>query len=226
MALMKLAKNWHEILKSEIAKPYISELKSFLEQEKSANQVVYPPESDVFYAFSQTPYEDVKVVIMGQDPYHGHGQAHGMSFSVPNGVRPPPSLKNIFKEIQDDVGVVPSMSGCLNHWASQGVLLLNATLTVRESQPKSHYGKGWELFTDAVVAKLGQRKDPIVFMLWGRSAKEKCDHFLANTQHVVLTAPHPSPFSAHSGFFGCRHFSKANKYLQQWGKTPIDWSVH
>lgn len=219
---MQLAKNWHAILKEEIKKPYIQELKRFLASEKGE---VYPPEPLIFHAFGVTPYEEVKVVIMGQDPYHGPGQAQGMSFSVPCGIPIPPSLKNIYKEIEDDLGIPPPKTGCLTPWAKQGVLLLNATLTVRARQPKSHYGKGWEQFTDAVIAKLAERKDPIVFMLWGRSAQEKCDHILAGTEHAILTAAHPSPYSAHSGFLGCRHFSKANAYLKKWGKTPVDWKI-
>lgn len=214
-----MAKNWHGILGEEINKPYINDLKTFLEGEET-----YPPKDLVFHAFAMTPYEEVKVVIMGQDPYHGEGQAHGMSFSVPVGVPPPPSLKNIYKELRDDLHIPIAESGCLDKWAKQGVLLLNATLTVRPNEPKSHYGKGWEQFTDAVVAKLAERKDPIVFILWGKSAKEKCAHLL-HSHHVVLTAAHPSPFSAHYGFFGCRHFSKANECLKKWGKTPIDWSI-
>lgn len=222
---MKLAKNWHEILKDEIAKPYIKELKAFLEKEKKDGKVIYPPEPLVFHAFAYTPYDQVKVVIMGQDPYHGPGQAQGMSFSVPCGVRPPPSLKNIFKEIESELKIPPSETGCLTAWAKQGVLLLNATLTVRAREPKSHYGRGWERFTDAVIAKLAEREDPIVFMLWGRSAKEKCNHLLENSNHIVLTAAHPSPYSAAEGFFGCGHFAKVNQYLKKWGKTPIDWSL-
>jgi len=222
---MKLAKNWHEILKEEIQKPYIQKLKEFLNEERTAGKVVYPPEDQIFHAFGHTPYEEVKVVIMGQDPYHGAGQAHGMSFSVRKGVRLPPSLQNIYKEIEEDLGIPPANTGCLSGWAKQGVLLLNATLTVRAKEPKSHYGMGWEQFTDAVIAKLAERKEPMVFMLWGKSAKEKCDHLLKQSHHVVLTAPHPSPYSAHSGFFGCRHFSKANEHLEKWGKSPIDWSI-
>lgn len=217
---MKLAKNWHQLLEEEINRPYIKELKDFLKGEKC-----YPPEDCIFHAFAMTPYEEVKVVIMGQDPYHNPGQAHGMSFSVPEGVPPPPSLKNIYKEIEADLNIAPSESGCLDSWAKQGVLLLNATLTVRPHQPKSHYGRGWEQFTDAVIAKLAERKDPIVFILWGRSAQEKCAHLLEHSHHAILTSPHPSPFSAYSGFFGCRHFSKANAYLKKWGKAPIDWAV-
>lgn len=223
--LMQLAKNWHEKLRDEIKKPYIQELKTFLKREQEAGAFVFPPESAIFYAFGMTPYDDVNVVIMGQDPYHGPGQAHGMSFSVPCGVKTPPSLQNIFKELQDDVGISPPQTGCLTSWAKQGVLLLNATLTVRARQPKSHYGKGWEQFTDAVVEKLAQREKPLVFMLWGKSAQEKCDRALADTHHVVLTAAHPSPYSANNGFFGCRHFSKANEWLKKWGRSPIDWQI-
>jgi len=222
---MQLAKNWHEILKDEIAKPYIQDLNEFLKMELEGGQEVYPPEPLIFHTFGQTPYEDVKVVIMGQDPYHGPGQAHGMSFSVPEGMALPPSLKNIYKEIEADCGIRPAETGCLMSWAKQGVLLLNATLTVRRGEPKSHYGQGWERFTDAVIGKLAERKDPIVFILWGKSAKEKCQHLLTQSHHAVLTSAHPSPFSAYNGFFGNQHFSQANQYLKGWGKTSIDWTV-
>lgn len=224
---MKLEASWHHELSEEIAKPYIAQLKEFIKREKAQNKIIYPPESLVFNAFLHTPYEKVKVVIIGQDPYHGPGQAHGLCFSVPCGIPLPPSLKNIFLELEQDLGIPPSQDGCLSSWAKQGVLLLNATLTVRAGEPKSHYGQGWEQFTDAVVAKLLQREDPIVFVLWGKSAQEKLEHILHNkkTPHAVLTAAHPSPFSAHSGFFGCRHFSKVNAFLEQWGKTPIDWRI-
>ena len=223
---MQLAKNWHEKLQNEISKPYVQDLKAFLKREEESEAAVFPPESAIFYAFGVTPFDDVNVVIMGQDPYHGPGQAHGMSFSVPSGVRPPPSLQNIFKELKEDVGIPEPKTGCLTAWAKQGVLLLNATLTVRAREPKSHHGRGWEQFTDAVIAKLAEREKPLVFMLWGKSAQEKCDRVLAGTHHVVLTAPHPSPYSAHSGFFGCRHFSTANEWLKKWGRSPIDWQVH
>lgn len=224
---LKLEAGWHRILKEEIEKPYVKKLKAFLAQEKAQGKVVYPPEPLVFNAFLQTPYAHVKVVIMGQDPYHGPGQAHGLSFSVPCGISPPPSLKNIFKEIEEDLKISPPEEGCLTHWAKQGVLLLNATLTVRAREPKSHYGKGWELFTDAVIAHLLQREDPLVFILWGASAQEKLHSILQakKTPHAVLTAAHPSPYSAYNGFFGCRHFSKTNAYLKKWGKSPIDWST-
>jgi uracil-DNA glycosylase len=224
---MKLEASWHRKLKEEISEPYIKELKAFLEKEKQARKVVYPPEPLVFNAFLHTPYDAVKVVIIGQDPYHGAGQAHGLSFSVPCGIPLPPSLKNIYLEIQSDLGIPPSHEGCLSSWARQGVLMLNATLTVRASEPRSHYGKGWERFTDAVVRVLLEREDPVIFLLWGKSAQEKCAHILESKKnhHAVLTAAHPSPYSANSGFFGCRHFSKANKLLEKWGKTPIDWKL-
>lgn len=223
---MKLAASWHEVLKEELAKPYIAELKNFLVQEESENKTIYPPEDLIFNAFLHTPFEKVKVVIMGQDPYHGPGQAHGLSFSVPCGMPQPPSLKNIFKEQKEDLGIYMPKEGCLSSWAKQGVLLLNATLTVRANEPKSHYGRGWELFTNAVIAKLVEREDPLVFVLWGKSAQEKINAVLEKktTSHVVLTSAHPSPYSAH-GFFGCRHFSQINRLLEDWGKEPINWQI-
>lgn len=223
---MKLEKSWHHALKEELALPYIADLKAFLAKEAARGAQIYPPEPLVFHAFAQTPFAQVKVVIVGQDPYHGPGQAHGLSFSVPCGIPAPPSLKNIFKELATDVNVPPPEQGCLSCWARQGVLLLNATLTVRAGEPKSHYGKGWERFTDAVIRTLIEREDPIVFLLWGKSAQEKVEQIKQNqkTSHAVLISAHPSPYSA-TGFFGCRHFSKANHYLEKWGKTPIDWRV-
>lgn len=224
---MKLEKSWHQKLSEEIEKPYIQILKDFLAKEKTEGQAVFPQDSLIFNAFLNTPFDQVKVVIIGQDPYHGPGQAHGLSFSVPSGISLPPSLKNIFLELQQDLGVPRSEQGCLIPWAKQGVLLLNATLTVRSGQPRSHYGKGWERFTDAVMAKLLQRKDPIVFMLWGKAAQEKLQQVQMHSEisHAVLTAAHPSPYSAHSGFFGCHHFSKANIFLEKAGKAPIDWRL-
>lgn len=224
--IMKLAKDWHKILSEEIAKPYISDLKSFLQSEKEQHQKIYPPEEMVFNAFSYTPYEKVKVVIMGQDPYHGDRQAQGLSFSVPLGMRQPPSLQNIYKELKTDLGISPPEHGSLLHWANEGVLMLNATLTVRAGQPKSHFGRGWERFTDAVVRKLTERKTPLVFILWGKSAKDKCEAILNNMKHphLVLTSAHPSPFSAHM-FYGCRHFSKANNFLKANEIAPIDWKI-
>ncbi len=224
--MMKLEKSWHERLAAELSQPYIAALKEFLAKEKQAQQVVYPPEDLIFSAFRHTPFSKVNVVIIGQDPYHGPGQAHGLSFSVPCGIPVPPSLRNIFLEIEKDLGVPAPKEGCLIKWAQQGVLLLNATLTVRSGEPKSHYGRGWERFTDAVVECLLQREDPIVFMLWGRSAKEKLDSVMKNrkTHHAILTAAHPSPLSAYNGFLGCRHFSQTNEWLAKWGKLPISWN--
>lgn len=223
---MTLNKSWHQALGDELKKPYINEIKEFLAKEKSEGQKVYPPEEEVFNAFSKTPFDKVKVVIMGQDPYHGEGQAHGLCFSVKKGVAPPPSLKNIYKEMQSDLGISPPNHGCLESWAKQGVLMLNATLTVRSGQPKSHYGIGWERFTDAVVEALCRREDPVVFLLWGRSAINKARDILDRTthNHIILSCAHPSPFSA-TKFFGCKHFSKANEYLAKWKKTPINWRV-
>jgi uracil-DNA glycosylase len=221
---MKLEKSWYEKLQNEISQPYIQELKKFLEEEKKAGKTIYPPEQLVFNAFLQTPYDKVKVVIVGQDPYHGPGQAHGLSFSVLPGISIPPSLKNIYKELETDLGIGRSSSGCLSSWAKQGVLLLNATLTVNAGDPKSHHGKGWERFTDAVIDILAQRPDPIVFLLWGKSAQEKCQK-IVGTHHAVFQAAHPSPYSA-TNFLGCRHFSKANEFLQKAGKEPIDWTVN
>jgi len=222
---MKLEKSWHAKLKTEIEKPYIQILKTFLEREKEEGRAIYPPEPFIFNAFSKTPFDKVQVVIMGQDPYHGPGQAHGLCFSVPEGVIAPPSLKNIFLELKQDLGCSVPSHGSLLRWAEQGVLLLNATLTVRAGAARSHYGKGWERFTDAVIEALLEKETPIVFMLWGRSAQEKLQQIQqrGNTSHLILTAPHPSPLSAHAGFFGCKHFSKANEQLQKWGRAPIDW---
>ncbi|MEN9654013.1 MAG: uracil-DNA glycosylase [Chlamydiota bacterium] len=220
--------SWLERLAPEFEKPYMARLQEFLGQEQASDAVVYPPFGQIFEALCLTPFDEVKVVIMGQDPYHGPGQAHGLAFSVPPGVPIPPSLQNIFKELKSDLGVVPPNHGCLEGWAKQGVLLLNATLTVREGQPKSHYGQGWEVFTDAVVRLLCQKQDPIVFLLWGKSALEKFQHIHDPAQparHLVLTAPHPSPLSAYNGFFGCRHFSKTNEFLQRQSKKIVKWSL-
>jgi uracil-DNA glycosylase len=218
--------SWIDLFNSEAAKPYIQELQVFLSEEKKRGAVVYPPSEQIFYAFQKTALDKVKVVIMGQDPYHGPGQAHGLSFSVPKGIAQPPSLKNIFKELESDLKIHPPSHGSLISWAEQGVLLLNATLTVRENEPKSHYGRGWEIFTDQVVRTLCARKDPVVFLLWGRSALEKFQQIKGeNKGHFVLTAPHPSPFSAHSGFLGCSHFSKTNILLKNLGLSQIDWGI-
>lgn len=219
--------SWKLALGSELFHPYISQLAAFVARERTDKTPIYPPEELVFNAFFKTPYDKVRVLIMGQDPYHGPGQAHGLSFSVPQGIPPPPSLKNIFKELKSDLNIEISEQGCLTHWAEQGVMLLNATLTVREGQAMSHHSKGWERFTDAVIKVLGERQDPVIFVLWGKSAQEKCRHLLqnGNSRHVILTAPHPSPLSAHQGFLGCGHFSKINAALVSQGKDPIDWKI-
>ncbi len=222
---IQLEASWAEALKNEWSKGYLKELAKFVAQER-LEAVVYPTKENVFSAFNATPYNATKVVIMGQDPYHGENQAHGLSFSVSEGVRQPPSLKNIFKELEEDCKIPFSDRSCLMGWAKQGVLLLNATLTVRAKSPASHQKKGWEKFTDAVVEALCQRSDPVIFVLWGKSAQEKCRTILSKTtqRHHVLSAAHPSPYSAYSGFFGCRHFSKINDLLKRQGKEPIDWA--
>lgn len=218
--------SWLDKLQREFEKPYMKKLEAFLVEEIQSGAQIYPPFELIFNALCLTPFDAVKVVIIGQDPYHGPGQAHGLSFSVPRGVSPPPSLQNIFKELKEDLKIEPPSHGCLEDWAGQGVLLLNATLTVRAAEAKTHFGKGWEEFTDRVVALLCERKDPLVFLLWGKSAAEKCEHICTNAKHhLMLTAPHPSPLSAHAGFFGCHHFSKANEFLKKVGKTPIDWAL-
>jgi uracil-DNA glycosylase len=223
----QLEVSWKEALQQEWAKTYLKELVSFLSSERSKSLPVYPPKSEVFSAFNYTPFHSVKVVIMGQDPYHGPKQAHGLSFSVSENVPQPPSLKNIFKELQDDLGILPPRQGSLVSWAKQGVLMLNAILTVQENNPRSHYGKGWEIFTDAVIRKLAERDDPVIFVLWGKTAQEKCRTILEKTKfpHHVLVASHPSPYSAYSGFFGCKHFSKINELLKKQGKEPINWAI-
>lgn len=223
---MKMHRSWYNKLDHEIHKPYVKKLKKFLEKERRLGKIIYPAEDLVFNAFSHTPWENVKVIIMGQDPYHGPGQAHGLSFSVPKNIAIPPSLRNIYQEIASDLQIQPPTTGCLIPWANQGVLLLNATLTVQAGLPKSHYGRGWETFTDAVIDALAQREDPLVFILWGASAKEKCTRILSGRPHphLVLHSAHPSPFSA-TKFFGCKHFSQANFYLKKWGRDPICWGI-
>lgn len=227
IAHFELGKSWTKALGDRLNDPYIASLVAFVERERSGGVPVYPPRELVFNAFHMTDFDDVKVVIMGQDPYHGPGQAHGLSFSVPKGIALPPSLQNIFKEQATDIGVTMPTHGCLTKWSEQGVLLLNATLTVRQGEPMSHHGKGWERFTDAVIGALCERKDPLIFVLWGKSAQEKCRHLeLADgSRHTVLKAPHPSPLSAHQGFFGCRHFSKINAILTERGLASIDWQI-
>lgn len=213
---------WLNVLKDEFNKDYFLKLKAFLVEEKNKYRL-FPTGKQIFEAFNLTPFNEVKVVILGQDPYHGAGQAHGLSFSVPDGIKAPPSLVNIYKELKEDVGIEISKTGNLTPWAKQGVLLLNATLTVRESQAGSHQNKGWELFTDAVIKKLSDEKKGLVFLLWGNYAKQK-GALIDATKHHVLVAPHPSPL-ARGGFFGCKHFSKTNEILKKQGQKPINWQL-
>jgi uracil-DNA glycosylase len=214
--------SWKRELATEFVRPYFRDLTAYVREER-AHHVVFPPAADVFNAYRETPYEDVKVVILGQDPYHGAGQAHGLSFSVLPGVKPPPSLQNIFKELKSDLGVEPPKTGHLLPWARQGVFLLNATLTVRAHEAGSHQGKGWETFTDATLSLLNERPIPAVFILWGRYAREKKD--LIHSRHTIIESAHPSPMSAHNGFFGSKPFSRANAALEEYGIQPIDWSL-
>ena len=218
-----LESSWQATIGDEFQRPYMQSLREFLRKEKDDKKIIYPKTVNVFQAFNLTPFDNVKVVILGQDPYHGPNQAHGLCFSVQDGVRPPPSLVNIYKELQSDLGIPPAKTGCLTHWAEQGVLLLNSVLTVEQGKAASHQGRGWEEFTDKVIHVLNERSG-LVFLLWGAYAQRK-GHFIDAKRHCVLKAPHPSPFSAHTGFFGCKHFSKANDYLVSQGKTPIDWHV-
>lgn len=221
---VQIEESWKTALKPEFAKTYFQNIVTFLKTEKMANRTIYPPGALIFNAFNTTPFENVKVVILGQDPYHGPGQAHGLCFSVSNGVPPPPSLVNIFKELQTDVGVAIPDHGNLTKWAEQGVLLLNASLTVRAAEPMSHSQIGWAEFTDNVIKKISEEKENVVFILWGKFAGAK-QVLIDETKHLVLKAAHPSPLSAYSGFFGCRHFSKANEYLMKNGKDPVNWAL-
>lgn len=218
-----IEESWKQVLDNEFNKPYFKDLKIFLVSEKQRSRV-FPPGPLIFNAFNHTPFYDVKVVLLGQDPYHGPGQAHGLCFSVPEGTPKPPSLINIFKEIEADLGIPAPSHGNLTNWAKQGVLLLNATLTVRENQAGSHQGKGWETFTDAAISALSEKRDGLIFILWGNYAISK-RNLIDNTRHFILTAPHPSPLSASRGFFGCRHFSGTNDLLRKMGKEPIDWKL-
>jgi uracil-DNA glycosylase len=218
-----IEEGWKKILWDEFQSPYFRELKEFLVQE-TTDHTIYPPGKLIFNAFQHTPFDRVKAVILGQDPYHGKGQAHGLCFSVPAGIPPPPSLVNIHKELNTDLGIPVPGHGNLVKWADQGVLLLNATLTVRAGQAGSHQNHGWETFTNAVIEKISQLKTGVVFLLWGRYAQNK-EALVDGTRHLVLKAAHPSPFSANNGFFGCRHFSRANAYLEQQGIEPINWSL-
>lgn len=219
---IKIHPSWFSPLQEEFQKPYFEDLTKFVKKEY-ASAPIYPEAKNIFRAFELCPFENVKVVILGQDPYHGPGQANGLCFSVNDNVALPPSLQNIYKEISADMGVPAPTTGNLDNWAKQGILLLNATLTVRANTPGSHQKKGWEQFTDAAIKALSDQKEHLVFLLWGKYAQDK-GSVIDTTKHLVLTAPHPSPFSAHSGFFGCQHFSKTNQYLKSIGEKPIDWT--
>ena len=220
---VKIDASWKEILRHEFTKPYFLQVVTHLKTEKATGAVVYPSGSLIFNAFNKTPFDQVKVVILGQDPYHGHGQAHGLSFSVPDGVPPPPSLGNIYKELHKDIGMPIPATGNLSKWAAQGVLLLNAVLTVRANEPASHAKIGWMDFTDAVIRKISDEKKGVIFLLWGKFAQEK-QVLIDETKHYVLKASHPSPFSADKGFFGCKHFSRTNELLMMQGLDAIDWN--
>lgn len=221
--MVNIGNEWDEILKGEFEKEYYLNLREFLKREYFTYQI-YPNMYDIFNALKYTSYSDVKAVIIGQDPYHGKGQAHGLCFSVQKGVAVPPSLQNIYKEIYSDLGIPPANHGYLKKWADSGVLMMNAVLTVREGQANSHKGKGWEIFTDRVIELLNEREKPIVFLLWGGNAKQKM-RLITNPNHLILQAAHPSPLSAFNGFFGCGHFSKANEFLANHGMEPIDWQI-
>lgn len=221
--MMHIGNEWDALLADEIKKDYYLRLREFLKQEYSTRRI-YPPMNDIFNALRRTSYSDVKAVILGQDPYHGAGQAHGMCFSVKKGTPPPPSLQNIFKELKSDLGIDPPDHGELTAWADSGVLLLNTVLTVREGQANSHKGMGWEQFTDRIIELLNQREKPMVFLLWGGNARSKA-RLITNPNHLVLQCAHPSPLSAYNGFFGCRHFSKTNEFLEQHGIAPINWKL-
>ena len=222
---VKIEESWKEVLKDEFTKDYFFQIVTFIKTEKAAGKIIYPPGSLMFNAFGKTPFDKVKVVLLGQDPYHNSGQAHGLSFSVPPGITKPPSLINIFKELQSDLGIPPSADGNLEKWATQGVLLLNASLTVRQNEPGSHSKIGWIEFTDAVIKKISEEKNGVIFLLWGRFAQDK-QVLIDETKHHVLKAAHPSPFSADKGFFGCKHFSKTNEFLMHEGLQPIDWKLN
>jgi len=221
---VRLEESWKAALSDEFSSPYMTELRSFLKAEIGAGKQVFPKGPDYFAALDLTPLDRVKVVILGQDPYHGDGQAHGLCFSVQPGVRVPPSLKNVYKELETDLGISQPRHGNLESWARQGVLLLNSVLTVERGLAASHRGRGWERFTDAVIEKVNALEHPVVFLLWGSYAQKKAA-FVDTSRHLVLKAPHPSPLSAHTGFLGCRHFSQANAFLEKNGMTPIDWRL-
>ena len=224
MMNVQIEESWKNILKEEFGKVYFQQIVTFLKAEKSAGRIIYPPGPLIFNAFNKTPFSKVEVVLLGQDPYHNKGQAHGLSFSVPDGIPKPPSLINIFKELENDLGIPPPKNGNLEKWATQGVLLLNASLTVRQNEPASHSKIGWLQFTDTVISKISEQKKGIVFLLWGKFAQDK-QSIIDETKHYVLKAAHPSPFSADKGFFGCKHFSKTNELLALQHKVSIDWKL-
>lgn len=221
---VKIEPGWKKLLKKEFEQPYFEQMALHLKTEKQQGKIIYPPGAFIFNAFNSTPIDQVKVVILGQDPYHGAGQAHGLCFSVQTGVPPPPSLINIFKELNEDLGVAIPSHGNLSAWATQGVFLLNASLTVRAGEPMSHSKIGWAQFTDNVIKKISTEKTNVVFLLWGKFAQEK-KVLIDESKHCILKAAHPSPLSAHAGFFGCRHFSKTNEYLVSKGIDPVNWSL-
>jgi len=222
--VLEKAPDWQHALQTEFEAPYMQDLKQFLRSEKDKQKVIYPHSANWFHALETTPLNEVKVVILGQDPYHQPGQAHGLCFSVQPGIKIPPSLMNIYKELNSDLDIKPVNHGYLESWARQGVLLLNAVLTVEDSNANSHQGKGWELFTDKVIETINEQRNNVVFMLWGSYAQRK-GTMIDSSKHLVLKAPHPSPLSAHRGFFGCRHFSQANQYLEKHGMKPINWQL-
>ena len=221
---VKIGESWKAPLAAEFSDPYMADLKRFLLEQKQEGRRIFPKGAEYFRALDLTPLDEVRVVILGQDPYHGEGQAHGLCFSVQPGVRIPPSLVNIYKEMQEDLGIAPARHGFLEHWAKQGVLLLNSVLTVEMGRAASHQGRGWERFTDAVIRAVNEQEKPVVFILWGSYAQKKAA-FVDRSRHLVLRSPHPSPLSAHNGFFGSRPFSKANAFLVEHGRKPIDWQL-
>jgi uracil-DNA glycosylase len=221
---IRLHPSWLERVRGEFEQPYMAELKRFLAAQREAGKAIFPNPREWFRALDLTPIDRVRVVILGQDPYHGEGQAHGLCFSVRPGVRPPPSLVNIYKELESDLGIKRPLHGFLEHWAKQGVLLLNSVLTVEMGKAASHRQRGWERFTDRIIREVNAKEEPVVFMLWGSYAQKKAG-FVDARRHLVLKAPHPSPLSAHSGFLGCRHFSKANAFLESRGLEPVDWAL-
>ena len=221
---VKIEQSWKDALAGEFEKPYFASLVRFLHGEREQGFRVYPPGSQIFKAFELTPVDKVKVVILGQDPYHQPGQAHGLCFSVQKGVQIPPSLVNIYKELESDLGIKPASHGNLESWAQNGVLLLNTVLTVRQNQANSHKGKGWEIFTDRVIELLNQRQQPMVFILWGNNAKAK-EKLITNPNHLIIKSAHPSPLSAHYGFWGGKYFSRTNEFLESTGQEPIDWRI-